>query len=428
MFQFERKEKDTLHERFREEPKHLIVLTGPRQCGKTTVLLQALESGTTEYTYVDFGRPDVAYDNSFADPISSLATNYPVETTASQSNQSDAVRLVSIWQAARIQADQSDSGFILALDQIQKIPNWSQIVKGLWDADRIHGRQMHVVLIWSVPHLMQEGLTESLAGRFEMIQLNHWSYSEMAAAFNFDLEQYIYFGGYPGSASLIDNEDHWRDYVLNSVVQTSIERDILALQRIEKSVLMNQLFEVCSHCSGQVLSYNKMLRSLQDAGSATTLMNYLYLLSQVKLITGVSKYSFEYLHFGSALKMVIHNTALMSARFGYTFNKAMADRTFWRQLVKCAVGAHLVNSLSTRSKLYYWRDDNFEVDFVVARANKLCAIEVKSELRPSAKKGFQEFERQFNNSERTPKLFEVDVSGTQLAEFLATPASEWLEG
>lgn len=428
MFSFERKEKITLLERFSEEPKRLIILTGPRQCGKTTVLLQALQSETTEYLYVDMDRVDVSHSESILNPSSSFTIGSPDEAAVPRINQSNEEWLMWVWQAARNKADQSETGYILALDEIQKLPNWSQVVKGLWDADRVSGRQMHVVLLGSAPLMMQKGLTESLAGRFETIKLNHWSYAEMSAAFGFDLDQFIYFGGYPGSASLIDNENRWRDYILNALVQTSLERDVLALQRIDKPALMKRLFELGAYYSGQELSYNKMLGSLQDAGNTTTLTRYLDLMSQVKLITGLSKYSPRNLRRGSTPKLVVHNTALKSAGSGYTFEEAKSDRSFWGRLVESAVGAHLLNTLSTRAELSYWRQNNLEVDFVIARANHLSAIEVKSGVRTGSTKGFHQFRNQFTNSERSPKLIEVGESRTQLAEFLATPASEWLEG
>ena len=296
------------------------------------------------------------------------------------------------------------------------------------DDDRIEGRQLHVVLSGSAPLLMQKGLTESLAGRFETIRLNHWSYEEMAKAFDFNLDQFIFFGGYPGPARMINNENRWCDYVRDALVQTTIERDVLAVQRIDKPVLMNHLFELGSSFSGQELSYNKMLGSLQDAGNTTTLARYLELMSKVKLITGLTKYSSQPLLRSTTPKLMVHNTALMSATSGYSFKEARADRTFWGRLVESAVGAHLLNTLSTRAKLYYWRERNFEVDFVIVRGKYISTIEVKSGVKRIPTRGFNKFEEKFSNNLNSIKRVEVGGSGTELAEFLATPASEWLEG
>ena len=159
------------------------------------------------------------------------------------------------WRAggeqARRKADSSDRGFVLALDEIQKIPDWSETVKGLWDADRRHDRSLHVILLGSAPLLMQRGMTESLAGRYETLRLTHWSFSEMSAAFGFDFPSYVYFGGYPGAASLVRDPDRWRAYVTDAIVEPNIERDILAMQRVDKPALLKRLFEVCVLYSGQ---------------------------------------------------------------------------------------------------------------------------------------------------------------------------------
>ncbi len=427
MSEFEREEKSTLLKRLGEVPKNLIVLTGPRQCGKTTVLLQALKSGTAGYLYVDLDRVGVSHNDTIFSSDPNFTISIPQEIATPRVNRLDAEWLVWVWQAARIQVKQSDSGYILALDEIQKIPNWSQIVKGLWDADRIEGRQMHVVLSGSAPLLVQKGLTESLAGRFETIRLNHWSFAEMAETFDFNLDKFIYFGGYPGSASLIDDEDRWRDYILDALVQTSIERDILAIQRIDKPILMKRLFELASNYSGQELAFNKMLGQLHDVGNTTTLARYLDLLSQVKLISGLSKYSQQRMRRGSTPKLIVHNTALMSAGSGYTYTEARADRTFWGRLVESAVGAHLLNSLSPRAELLYWRHNNVEVDFVITRANHVSVIEVKSGVKRISTKGFEKFEENYSSNARSIKRIEVHGSGTELADFLATPASQWLE-
>lgn len=429
MNMFEREQKTTLVERFREPPRFLIIVNGPRQCGKTTVLHQALKASHIQHLYVAVDRMEINPDLSIENIDSYRAPGAPEDYFAEpRVNQADAEWLIRIWQEARAKADQSESGYILALDEIQKIPNWSEIVKGLWDQDQIEGRKMHVVLLGSAPLLMQQGLNESLAGRFETIRLNHWSFSEMAAAFDFDLDKFIYFGGYPKSASFIDNEDRWRNYVLDALVNTCIERDILALQRIDKPILLKRLFELGSTFSGQELSYTKMLGSLQDAGNTTTLARYLDLMSQVKLISGLSKFSSNLLRRGSSPKLIVHNTALMSASSGYTFEEAKSDRTFWGRLVESAVGAHLLNSLSPRAELSYWRKDNFEVDFVVARANHLTAIEVKSGRQRFRMKGIDKFEENFSNRARSINRLGIGGSETELAEFLATPASEQVEG
>ena len=339
----------------------------------------------------------------------------------------DSEWLVRQWELARVESDRSDRGFVLVLDEIQKIPNWSETVKGLWDADRLAGRQLHVVLLGSAPLLMQQGLTESLAGRFETIQLTHWSYSEMAAAFGFDLETYIYFGGYPGAALLVAQENRWRDYVSGSLVETSIDRDVLAMQRIDKPALIRRLFELGAGYSGQILSYTKMLGSLQDAGNTTTLARYLDLLSKVGLLAGLPKYASHLHRRASSPKLNVLNTALMSASSEYTFQQAKADRSYWGRLIESAVGAHLLNTLPHPIRLHYWRHNAYEVDFVIGRAGRIAAIEVKSGNRRAKLSGLDEFEKQFQNERQSIRRLVIGEGGVTLPEFLAASADVWLE-
>ncbi len=428
MNRFERDSKKTLLDRFSEPPERILIVAGPRQCGKTTALLQALKDCRSGNLYVPVDQPDFIDRHSPLETESTNAIGWPNDHQLFRVTQPDKEWLIRVWQLARLEAQKSESGYILALDEIQKVPNWSKIVKGLWDADRIDGLQMHVVLLGSAPLRIQKGLTESLAGRFETIRLKHWSYAEMSAAFNFDLDQYIYFGGYPGGVSLIADEQRWRNYILDSLAQTSIERDILAMQKIDKPALMKQLFKLGSSYSGKELSFNKMLGSLQDAGNTTTLARYLDLLSQVGLITGLQQYSVEkFRRRASSPKLNVNNTALMSASSDHTFEEARADKTFWGRLVESAVGAHLLNTHSSYAELCYWRKNNFEIDFVLARGRRITLIEVKSGKQQISSKGFQKFEKHHASREVSIKRIEVSSSATLLAEFLATPVSEWLE-
>lgn len=182
------------------------------------------------------------------------------------------------WTVGRHRADDDDRGAVLVVDEIQKIPDWSSVVKALWDADTAAGQRLQVVLLGSAPLLVQRGLTESLAGRFELTRVRHWSFDEMRTAFGFDLNTYLVFGGYPGAAPLVRDEGRWRAYILDSLIETSIARDVLLLNRVTKPALLRQLFGLACAYSGQVLSYNKMLGQLQDAGNTTTLAHYLELL------------------------------------------------------------------------------------------------------------------------------------------------------
>ena len=327
------------------------------------------------------------------------------------------------WEESRIEAEQL-GGFVLVFDEIQKIPSWSETVKGLWDADRARGCPLHVVILGSAPLLMQRGMSESLAGRYESIRVTHWSFAEMSAAFDFDLARYLHFGGYPGAASLVRDQERWRSYIIGSLIEPNIERDILAVQRVDKPALLKRLFELSAAYSGQILSYTKMLGQLHDAGNTTTLARYLDLLSNAGLITGLPKYAASASRRrASSPKLNVLNTALMTAETGYTFEEAQADRTFRGRLVESAVGAHLFNTATDNIRLYYWRDGSQEVDFVLQRSTHIIPIEVKSGLNTKPMRGMEEFTQRF--SSRRPLL--VGEGGIPLDEFLTVPAPYWFE-
>ncbi len=421
---YERPQGETLLSRLREEPRWLIIITGPRQAGKTTLVEQVLQRVQMPSSHIAVDAPDTT-----TVPVPTrLSAGTPSVTTGISLppiDRRDTRWLVRTWEEARLEAKASDRGFVLALDEIQKIPNWSETIKGLWDADRSVGLPLHVVLLGSAPLLMQQGMSESLAGRYEVIDMAHWSFAEMAAAFDFDLDRYIYFGGYPGPAPLIHDEIRWRTFIHRSLIEPNIERDILALQRVDKPILLKQLFGLGSEYSGQILSYTKMLGQLDEAGNTTTLARYLDLLSMAGLITGLQKYAGRpHRRRASSPKLNVLNTALMSVHSDYTFAQARADRTFWGHLVESAVGAHLVNTASTEYRVYYWRDRGREVDFVLEHGRTLVLFEVKSGKRRGNVSGLEAFRKDFP----VKASHVVGRGGIPIGEFLLTPAREWFEG
>ena len=424
MTTYERAQVSTLLDRLDEAPERLIVVTGPRQTGKTTLVRQALGRIDRPHRYLPVDEPGPATPPSFPRNLEDMFARSN-RATMPITDEKDARWLVRQWERARMDAERSERGFVLVFDEVQKIPGWSEAVKGLWDADRRDGRRLHVVVLGSAPLLMQRGMNESLAGRYETIHVTHWSFSEMSAAFGLDLPGYVYFGGYPGAASLVREQDRWRAYVAESLVEPNIERDILAMQRVDKPSLLKRLFELGAGYSGQILSYNKMLGQLQDAGNTTTLARYLDLLANAGLIAGLPKYARgEHRRKGSSPKLNVLNTALMSARSGYTFEEAQADRSFWGRMVESAVGAHLFNSGAPETRLHYWRNNGREVDFVLVRGRRLVAVEVKSGARRESLSGLAEFGERFDV---TASLL-AGEGGIPLSEFLSTPAREWFEG
>ncbi|MCI0457337.1 MAG: DUF4143 domain-containing protein, partial [Gemmataceae bacterium] len=347
-----------------------------------------------------------------------------VYASADEPSLRDAAWLSTQWERARLALDDHPAGAVLALDEVQKIPAWSEAAKRLWDEDTRARRSLRVVLLGSAPLLMQQGLTESLAGRFEVLHLPHWSYAEMQEAFAFSLDEYLYFGGYPGAAPLIHDPPRWRRYLLDALIETTISRDVLLMTRVHKPALLRRLFELGCRYSGQVLSYTKMLGQLHDAGNTTTLAHYLDLLRQAGMLTGLSKYADRVVRQrASSPKLQVLNTALMTAQSGYDFDEARADREFYGRLVESCVGAHLANAAAAgHCDLFYWREGNREVDFVLRAGKALVAVEVKSGRSPDTLSGLGAFADKF----KPLRTLLVGGDGIPLAKFLSRPVADWL--
>lgn len=395
---FERNQAEILSARLAEPRRFLQVVAGARQVGKTTLVHQVLDRLAVPTVFVSADEPTVG----------------------------DTAWLAAQWDRARIAASEGGkAGAVLALDEVQKIPRWSNTIKRLWDEDSRAHRPLKVVLLGSAPLLMQQGLTESLAGRFEILHVPHWSYSEMHAAFGFSLEQYLYFGGYPGSGPLFKEPQRWRRYMLDSLIETTIARDVLLMTRVDKPALLRRLFELGCRYSGQVLSYTKMLGQLQDAGNATTLAHYLDLLSGAGMLTGLQKYAGKAVRQrGSSPKLQVLNTALMTAQSGLSPDEARTDREFRGRLVESAVGAHLANAAAGgECELFYWRERSQEVDFVVRVGRAVIAIEVKSGRAPDAFPGLGAFAEAF----KPKRTLLVGGDGISLEEFLTRPVQHWLQ-
>ena len=396
---FRRPQAVELARRLAEPRRFLQAVTGPRQVGKSTLVQQATEMLNLPIRYASADEPTLRG----ADWIGQQ------------------------WDAARAEAvTAAKSGALLVLDEIQKIPGWSETVKRHWDEDTRAGRRLKVVVLGSAPLLVARGLTESLAGRFETLHLPHWSFAEMREAFGFSLEQFLFYGGYPGAAPLVREPNRWARYVLDSLIETSISRDVLLLTRVDKPALLRRLFELACRYSGQVLSYTKMLGQLQDSGNSTTLAHYLNLLAGAGMVTGLSKYAGDMARSrGSIPKLQVFNTALLTAPTGLTIAEARADREFWGRLVESAVGAHLANAAAGREcELFYWRERNQEVDFVVKAGRRLAAIEVKSGRAPTAHRGTAAFAAAF----KPQRSLLVGGNGIELGEFLSRPVLHWIAG
>lgn len=386
----------TLRSRLEEPRRFIQVLSGPRQTGKTTIARQVV--GTVK-------RP--AHYASADEP--SLRGTAWIEQQ---------------WEVGRSLAREAGPrGAIVVMDEIQKIPGWSETVKRLWDEDTRKKVPLRVVLLGSAPLLVQRGLTESLAGRFEVIPVTHWSFAEMEAAFGWTLEQYIYYGGYPGSAALIDDRERWSRYIVDSLIETTIARDILLMTRVDKPALLRQLFHVGCSYSGQIVAYQKLVGQLQDAGNTTTLAHYLQLLGRSGMLSGLQRFSGKQIRQrASSPKLLVMNTALMTAQSHLTLEETRKEGDLWGRLVESAVGAHLVNStFESQLKVLYWRDGTKEVDFIVQRGKAVAAIEVKSGRKRENLSGIKTFAEKFHPR----RTILVGEGGIALERFLRSAVDEW---
>ena len=379
-----------------EEPRRFIqVVAGPRQVGKTTLVEQVTGASGMPVHYATADEP----------------TLRGPEWIAQQ------------WEAARFAFGRRRG--VLVLDEVPKAANWAESIKRLWDEDTRSRRPLKVVLLGSAPLLVQQGLAESLAGRFEILHLPHWSLAEMRAAFGFSLERFLLYGGYPGAAPLARDPGRWARYIRDSLIETTLARDVLLLSRIDKPALLRRLFELGCRSSGQVLSYTKMLGQLQDAGNTTTLAHYLDLLSAAGMLTGLPKYAGQAVRQrASSPRLQVYNTALMTASWGLSPQEIRRDPELWGRLVESAVGAHLANAAAGGAcELFYWRERNREVDFVVRAGRRLVAVEVRTGRTTGSLPGISAFRKAFGSV----RTMLVGGDGIPLDQFLARPVGHWLE-
>jgi len=385
---YQRSHLQLLKKRMLEQRRFIQVILGPRQVGKTTLVGQLV--------------------NALALPASSVSAD---AVTAS-----DTIWLNQQWENARqTLRQQNATEYLLVIDEIQKIHNWSETVKALWDEDTKNNCNLKVLILGSSRLILQKGLTESLAGRFEITYMGHWSLQEMNSAFDFTPEQFAWYGGYPGSASLINDEIRWKHYIKESLIETSILKNVLMLSNIEKPTLLKHLFEIGCLYSGQVLSYTKIMGQLQGAGNTTTLAHYLNLLDTAGLLRGIEKYSPSIIRKrSSSPKFQVHNTALISAQSSSLLNEIQNNPAAWGRIIESAIGAHLLNnSLTSDYELNYWREGDAEVDFIITKNKKSIAIEVKSN-KAIITKGMQQFQKQYESQ----KMILIGSDGMKWQDFL----------
>ena len=393
---FKRDITNQLRVRLAKPGSPIQIIRGPRQVGKTTAVQQVLAELKVKSVY---GTADLP-----APP--------------------DISWIRREWETAR-HFVKDGKPVILVLDEVQKVDRWSHEVKRLWDEDRLEGRDIRVVILGSSSLLLQKGLTESLAGRFEILRCSHWTYPECATCFGWNLEQFIYFGGYPGAARFIDDHERWAAFVRDSLIETAISKDVLLLNPVEKPALLRKLFVLACEYGGQILSYQKVLGQLSDAGNTTTIANYERLLQAAYLIAGLEKYSGSKIRMrGSSPKWLPLSTALISALSRKSFLDTTRDPQAWGRLVECAVGAYLFYEADKHGMgLFYWRRGIREVDFILQKGKELNAIEVKTSLKKTMLDGLAEFEKEY----QPYRSIVVGPSGIPIDEFLSTDAIRWFK-
>ncbi len=385
---YKRSEYQLIKNRLEEPRKFIQVVMGARQIGKSTLVKQVLNDIRAPFQFFS-------------------ADNVPATDTAWVTNCWDATRSLmrsNKWTSA-----------ILVIDEIQKIPNWSEAVKKEWDDDTFHNRNIKVLLLGSSRVMLERGLSESLAGRFEEIRMSHWTFPEMRDCFNWSLEQYLFYGSFPGSATLINDDDRYLQYIQSGIIEASINKDILINSPIEKPALLRQTFELGASYSGELLSLNKMVGTLQDAGNTTTLAGYLHLLDESGLLCGLQKFSIDAARRKASIpKLQVYNNALKTIYSPFTFQQAIINRRIWGRIVESAIGAYLVSqAFSLNFEVFYWRERNDEVDFILRKRSSVVAIEVKSNAEKNTT-GLTKFRQMFNPT----AAFIVGSGGIAPEEFL----------
>lgn len=385
---------ELLGERLKQSRKFIQILLGPRQVGKTTMVGQLEAIAMIPQTYA----------------------------SADDSQTRDVHWLETQWQRGRVLAENQGEA-VLIIDEIQKVSNWSEGVKSLWDEDSRKKTNLHVLLLGSTPLFAARGITESLAGRFETIYASHWSLAEMKAAFGYSLDEYLYFGGYPGGASLKADPSRWRQYIRESIIEATVARDLLATVRIDKPALLRSLFFLACEYGGRIFSYTKMIGQLNDAGNTTTLAHYLDLLSQCGLACGIQKYTVQTVRTrASSPKLLVLDSSLITATDDRTYSEWKENPESWGHLVENMIGAHLWRATKQKGQLFYWSEGNLELDFVYVIGKKVLAIEVKSGRKQRSLSGFQAFKEKFPAA----KSLIVGTGGVPLDEFLSSSPDVWM--
>lgn len=386
---YQRQHLNILTSRMAEPRRRMQIVMGPRQVGKSTLVGQFTEATS------------VPFDFFAADSVNRFDTSW----------------IPNKWQQARMRMDiHSEQEHILVIDEVQKIRGWSEQVKKEWDEDSRSHRNLKVILLGSPRLLLQKGLEESLEGRFETIKMGYWDWQEMHEAFGFSMDEYVYFGGFPGLAPDIQDEDRWRNLMEDSIISSILTRDILEIEEIRNPALLRQVFELACIESAKELSLTKM-QGTMNSGTVPTIKNYLDILNKSMTVQPLQNYSASRIKEKlSVPKMQVFNNAFRN-RFGsFSFDEARVDPAEWGRQIESAVGAHLANrSMMDDYELFYWRNERRqECDYVLRKGQALVAIEVKSGSVDKTV-GFEKFKEQF--ADKVTSAFIVGPQALPLEDF-----------
>jgi uncharacterized protein len=349
--------------RLEEYSPFIQVVLGPRQVGKTTGVL--------------------ALEKLWKGPFSYASADSPSPPNAGWIQEQ--------WQNARLKGPHG----LLALDEIQKILGWSEVVKRLFDEERRRGAPLRVVILGSASWIVQQGLSESLLGRFEVLPASHWTFAECREAFEWGIDDYMKYGGYPAPSVLTKDVERWQQFMRDSIIEPMVARDLSMLRTVAKPALLRQTLELVLRHPAQEISLQKLLGQLQDRGNSTTIKGYLELLEAGFVIKVLSKFASRPLTTkNSSPKLVPLCGALM-----HTFETPHRIDTdpVWRgRVYEALIGAELIKAFP---KVYYWRDGNREVDYVIEHHSRIYAIEVKSGVvsgtHHNSYAGLEAFKKQF---------------------------------
>ena len=352
-------------------PRFIQAIIGPRQTGKTTLALQLKKSWKGPCIYETADVPGAENRNW----------------------------IMELNEAAVKESNDKKKESLLIIDEIQKIPGWSDALKYVYDKNERNRVRVRIIILGSSALLMQRGLTESLAGRFEVNRHSHWSFEECRDFYKFNLNDYIYYGGYPGAAKIRKDAKRWQAYIKDSIIETVIAKDVLLMNPVTKPALLRQAFALCLHHPAEIFSYQKMLGQLQDAGNTTTIAFYLRLMANAFFLVPVEKYSGNRVkQKGSSPKVISLDNSIINVVNNRNYGEVMRDLAYKGRLFENAVGSRLYWLAQEEGwEIFYWRERDFEVDYVLSKGDKIVAVEVKSGYPGKAQSALDVFARKYKN-------------------------------